>query len=67
MVQEGKCTCCGSRTIRKYPASMSELDMAFCDCNPRIGEERQVDPENSLVKPPNQKGDLQLSKGPHKT
>ena len=38
MVQEGKCTCCGSRTIRKYPASMSELDMAFCGCNPRTGE-----------------------------
>lgn len=37
----------------KYPASMSELDLASCDCNPRAGEEGPVDPESSLVKPPN--------------
>lgn len=37
----------------KYAASMSELDMASCDCNPSAGEQRQVDPESSFVKPPN--------------
>lgn len=53
MVQEGKCTCCRSRMTGKYPASVSELDLASCDCNPRAGEEGPVDPESLLVKPPN--------------